>query len=52
MTERDIKVLVTVRLYDAIEPAQVIRQLMNTPNDVAWSSTAHGEFEILAAELA
>lgn len=48
---RDVKLLVTVRMYGA-EPPEVIAQLTATPNDPDWYSTPRGEFEILSAELA
>lgn len=49
--EQDIKVLLTVRVYDA-SPAEAVAKMGHNPDDLAWYTLPNGEFEILSAELA
>lgn len=53
VTGQDIRVLLTVRVYDG-DPAEVVSRLCKPPADVGWYtlSGGAGEFEVLAAELA
>lgn len=48
--EQDIKVLLTVRVYDG-DPADAVARLGRNPDDLAWYTLpGDGEFEILEAE--
>lgn len=47
--DRDIKILITVRAYDA-EPEEVLAKLGTMPADISWYTTENGEFEIIDAE--
>ena len=51
MSEQQAKVLVTIVCYDCT-PEEAAEKMADHPQDLTWSTTKHGEFEIIDAAVA